>query len=71
MIMKRLYVKPLMLTFFCETVQPMAFSTQTGGESEDDIILGARQRNMWDSDSKNSLWVTDEECVLEEEGFHW
>ena len=71
MIMKLNYERPSISVIDCEVELPVAYSVQPGGEGEDDVILGARQRNMWNSDSKNSLWVINEECAVEEEGFHW
>lgn len=68
--MKKVYAKPVQAETDCDVLLPVAHSIQLG-ESEDDVVLGANQRDLWREGIEQSLWQTSEECALEEEQYFW
>lgn len=55
----------------CEVELPVAYSVQPGDEGEDDVILGANQRNMWKNSTSGSLWDADDENPTEDADYSW
>ena len=55
----------------CEVELPVAYSVQPGDEGEDDVILGANQRNMWKNSTGGTLWDADDENPIEDAGYSW
>ena len=65
------YERPSMSVIYCEVELPVAYSVQPGDEGEDDVILGAHQRNMWKNSTGSSLWDADDENPTEDAGYSW
>ena len=60
-----------MSVIYCEVELPVAYSVQPGDEGEDDVILGANQRNMWKNSTSGSLWDADDENPTEDADYSW
>lgn len=69
--MKLNYERPSMSVIYCEVELPVAYSVQPGDEGEDDVILGANQRNMWKNSTSGSLWDADDENPTEDADYSW
>lgn len=69
--MKLNYERPSMSVIDCEVELPVAYSVQPGDEGEDDVILGANQRNMWKNSTGGSLWDADDENPTEAADYSW
>ena len=69
--MKLNYERPSMSVIDCEVELPVAYSVQPGDEGEDDVILGAHQRNMWKNSTGGTLWDADDENTAEDAGYSW
>ena len=69
--MKLNYERPSMSVIDCEVELPVAHSVQPGGEGEDDVILGARPRDVWKDGADGSLWDADDENPTEDAGYSW
>ena len=65
------YERPSMSVIDCEVELPVAYSVQPGDEGEDDVILGANQRNMWKNSTGGSLWDADDENPTEDADYSW
>ena len=55
----------------CEVELPVAYSVQPGGDGKDDVILGARPRDVWKDGADGSLWDVDDENSTEDAGYSW
>lgn len=68
--MKLNYERPSMSVIDCEVELPVAYSVQPGGDGEDDVILGARPRDVWKDGADGSLWDAGENPT-EDAGYSW